>query len=236
VLDHPVLHHLGTWLGHFHRRAARVDPAPVPTSPTDEGGVTPAAGPTGAAPQHASTVPLAPSIAPVPETPGTTAAASLSSPAPLDPHHEEGLRLAVEHRWSRAQRALERATRAATDGAAAADLASVRAVRRQRRVLAKWPRDVPAHLALGRAYFELGLGADAEAVFRRVLTLAPAEPAAPYFLALEYAFRSDWALAEGHYARARARAPDLPPFADWVGEQRLRQHWNNGSDCTGMGS
>jgi len=92
---------------------------------------------------------------------------------------------------------------------------SVREVRRQLRVLRKWPRDVPAHLALGRAYFELGLGADAEAIFRRVLTLAPQEPAAPYFLALEYAFRGAWPMAEEHYARARALAPDLPSFAEW---------------------
>jgi tetratricopeptide (TPR) repeat protein len=127
------------------------------------------------------------------------------------------------HRWNRAQRELEGAVRVSADGPAAADLASVREVRRQLRVLGKWPRDVPAHLALGRAYFELGLGADVEDTFRRVLTLAPGEPAAPYFLALEYTFRGEWAVAEEYYARARALAPDLPPFADCLGEQGVRQ-------------
>jgi len=139
--------------------------------------------------------------------------------APLGPHHERGLRLAEAHRWNWAQRELERATRAAAHGLAAADLASVREIRRQLRVLQKWPRDVPAHLALGRCDFELGLGADAEDVFRRALTLAPDEPAAPYFLALEFAFRGERSAAEGFYARARALAPELPPFADCLGEQ-----------------
>ncbi len=99
-----------------------------------------------------------------------------------------------------------------------ADLASVREARRQLRVLRKWPRGVPAHLALGRCYFELGLGAEAEALFRRVLDLAPAEAAAPYFLALEYAYRGEWGVAEGYYARASALAPDLPPFAVFMSE------------------
>ena len=71
-------------------------------------------------------------------------------------------------------------------------------------------------MALGRCYFELGLGAAAEALFRRVLDLAPTEAAAPYFLALEYAYRGNWAVAKGYYARASALAPDLPPFADFM--------------------
>lgn len=132
-----------------------------------------------------------------------------------------GLRLAEAHRWNWAQRELERATRAATHEVAAADLASVREVRRQLRVLQKWPRDVPAHLALGRCYFELGLGADAEMTFRRALTLAPNEPTAPYFLALEFAFRGERTVAEDYYARARVLAPELPPFADCLGEQEV---------------
>ncbi len=106
----------------------------------------------------------------------------------------------------------------ARDESALADLTSVREVRRQLRVLRKWPRDVPAHLALGRCYFELGLGADAEDTFHRVLALAPEEPAAPYFLTMEYAFRGEWSAAEDCYARAGALAPDLPPFADWLNE------------------
>jgi len=125
------------------------------------------------------------------------------------------------HRWNWAQRELERALSTATDESAAADLASVREVRRQLRVLRKWPRDVPAHLALGRCYFELGLGTDAETAFRRALALAPDEPAALYFLALEFAFRGERTVAEGYYARARALAPELPSFADCLGEQEI---------------
>ena len=57
--------------------------------------------------------------------------------------------LAAAHRWNLAQRALESAVRASPSGPVA-DLTSVCEVRRQLRVLQKWPRDVPARLALGR--------------------------------------------------------------------------------------
>ena len=134
-------------------------------------------------------------------------------PAPLEAHHREGLRMAEAHRWNWAQRELELATRAVPQGPAAADLASVRDVRRQLRVLQKWPRDAQAHLALGRAYFELGLGADAERVLRQAIALAPAEPAGHLLLALEYAYRGELAAAERSYAEAQARGEGLPPFA-----------------------
>ena len=138
---------------------------------------------------------------------------------PLDPHHEQGLRLARAHQWNRAQRALELAARARPDGPAPADLASVRMVRRQLRVLAKWPRDAPAHVELGRAYMELELGEDAERAYLRAAALAPAEPAAYVYLALEYAYRGATAEAERAYAEARARADGLPPLADLLAEQ-----------------
>jgi tetratricopeptide (TPR) repeat protein len=225
VLARPTLHRLGAWLGRFSS-VVGVAPAPAPVPPPTAAGVGPGTGPPDATPPHEAVGALAPTAPRVPPVPGT---ASRTGPAPTAPleahrepagtHHEEGLRLAAAHRWNHAQRALERATRAVADGPAAADLASVRAVRRQLRVLQKWPRDVPAHLALGRSYFELGLGEDAEATFRRVLILAPEEPAAPYFLALEYAFRGAWGVAEDHYARARTLAPELPPFADCLGER-----------------
>jgi len=145
--------------------------------------------------------------------PPAAAAATDPPPAPLDPHHREGLHQAAAHCWNRAQRALECAARAAPDGPAAADLASVRAVRRQLRVLAKWPRDVPAHLALGRAYFELGLGPDAEHAFAQAGALAPEAPAPHVLLTLEYVYRGDLAAAERSYAAAQARDADLPPLA-----------------------
>jgi len=202
VFHRPTLRRLGTWLW----RSRSIDAAP-------------AAEAAGAASRNEPTPMPAPVAAPALD--GTTILEYPTNPPPgsCESHHEQGLRLAAAHRWNLAQRELERATRAATHEVVAADLASVRAVRRQLRVLQKWPRDVPAHLALGRCYFELGLGADAEATFRRVLTLAPDEPAAPYFLALEYAFRGERSVAEGYYDRARALAPELPSFADCLGEQ-----------------
>ena len=220
MLRRPTLHRLGAWLERFQGHAGRPDPAVMPVPRPSGDDVMPPPG-------FASAVPRSePSLTPVTlAIPGLDAVpepeqAAAPAPAPRDPqleqHHEQGLRLVADYRWSQAQRELERAARATPHGPAAMDLASVREVRRQLRVLRKWPRDVPAHLTLGRAYFELGLGADAEAIFRRVLTLAPQEPAAPYFLALEYAFCGVWPVAEEHYAQARALAPDLPPFADWL--------------------
>jgi len=210
MLHRPTLHRLGAWFGRFHGVDASVDLAPVSASRQADDGLPPAA------PMHAA--PLAATLCDVASAPEL---AIDLPPLPLDPHHEQALRLAAEHRWNWAQRELERATRVARDESALADLTSVREVRRQLRVLRKWPRDVPAHLALGRCYFELGLGADAEDTFHRVLVLAPEEPAAPYFLTMEYAFRGEWSAAEDCYARAGALAPDLPPFADWLNEYGL---------------
>ena len=220
MLRQLTLHGLGAWLRRSRSTDERVGPAPVPPPQPDNDGVIPAAESACFVPQGEPTHLPAGVAAPVPGRASVPGWPVAPLPAPLESHHEQGLRLAAEHRWNWAQRELEQATRAATDGAAAADLASVREARRQLRVLRKWPRDVPAHLALGRCYFELGLGADAEATFRRVLILAPDEPAAPCFLALEYAFRGAWPAAEDAYARARALAPELPPLADWLGEQR----------------
>ncbi len=219
MLRQLTRHGLGAWLRRSRSTDERVGPAPVPPPQPDNDGVVPAAESACYVPQGEPTHLPAPVAVPVLEGVGAADRHTSAPPAPREPHHERGLHLAEAHRWNWAQRELEQATRAATDGAAAADLASVREVRRQLRVLRKWPRDVPAHLALGRCYFELGLGADAEATFRRVLILAPDEPAAPCFLALEYAFRRSWPAAEDAYARARALVPELPPFADWLCEQ-----------------
>ena len=213
------------WLDRFRHPDRQIIPIGVATSRTidDNPGhavLTPCALPrevedTAAIPASSTPVTrgLAPSTTPVPVDPD----AGELAPEPLAPRHAGGLRLAAAQRWSWAQRELELAVREAPGGPAAADLASVREARRQLRVLRKWPRDVPAQLTLGRCYFELGLGAEAEALFRRVLDLAPTEAAAPYFLALEYAYRGEWAVAEGYYARASALAPDLPPFAVFTG-------------------
>jgi len=220
VLNRPLLRRLGAWFGRSHPPGALGGPSRVPIiSRSGDDGVVPSPGPACGAARAEPTIALAPLTESVLDLSRARTLAVDQPPAPLAPHHERGLHMAEAHRWNWAQRELERAISTATDEAAAADLASVRGVRRQLRVLQKWPRDVPAHLALGRCYFELGLGADAEDTFRRVLTLAPDEPAAPYFLALEYAFRGEREVAEGYYARARALAPDLPSFADCLGEQ-----------------
>jgi len=218
VPDHPTPKRLGIWLGRFRRTAARVAlaPAPAPWSPGD--GIATAAVPTSIALQHASAIALAPTAAPTPEARGEAAVGSLSPLAPLAPHHEEGLRLAAAHRWNWAQRELERAISTATDESAAADLTSVREVRRQLRILRKWPRDVPAHVALGRAYMDLDLGPEAEAAFLRAIALAPTEPAAYGHLALEYGYRGELAAAERAYDRARVLGADLPPFAALLAE------------------
>ena len=137
---------------------------------------------------------------------------------PLEPHHRQGLALARAHRWNWAQRALEQAVRISPQGPAADDLASVRAVRRQLRLLQKWPRDAGAHVELGRCYLELDMGEAAAAEFRRVIALAPAEPAAYFYLALEYAYRGALGEAEQAYAQAQARVAGLPPFAALLAE------------------
>jgi len=140
------------------------------------------------------------------------------APAPLGPRHEEGLVHAQARRWGHAQRELEAALRADPEPRAAADLASVREVRRQLRILRKWPRDVPAHVALGRAYMDLDLGPEAEAAFLRAIALAPTEPAAYGHLALEYGYRGELTAAERAYDRARVLGADLPPFAALLAE------------------
>jgi len=218
------------WLDRFRHPDRQTSPVAVATSRTESGGDDPAVLPPCALPvgvQSAVTPPppstpmtpgTAPPGAPAPDAPDAPDAADPAR-EPLAPHHALGLRMAEDQRWSWAQRELELATREAPGGPATADLASVREARRQLRVLRKWPRDVPAQLALGRCYFELGLGAEAETLFRRVLDLAPTEAEAPYFLALEYAYRGEWAVAEGYYARACALAPGLPPFAVCLGGQ-----------------
>ncbi len=220
MLNRPLLRRLGAWFGRSHPPGAPGGPSRVAIiSRSGDDDVVLSPEPATTAARCEPTRATAPPAGSVPDLSRAPESVSDRLPVPLDPHHERGLHMAEAHRWNWAQRELERATSTATDEAAAADLASVREVRRQLRVLHKWPRDVPAHLALGRCYFELGLGADAEATFRRVLTLAPDEPAAPYFLALEFAFRGERTVAEGYYARARALAPDLPSFADCLGEQ-----------------
>lgn len=140
------------------------------------------------------------------------------APAPSGPRHEEGLVHARARRWGHAQRALETALRADPEPRAAADLASVREVRRQLRIVRKWPRDVPAHVALGRAYMDLDLGPEAEAAFLRAIALAPTEPAAYGHLALEYGYRGELTAAERAYDRARVLGADLPPFAALLAE------------------
>ena len=153
-------------------------PAPPPPPPPAPQGpaAAPVADGVGAGPRGSN----APALAAPPVPPAD---------APREPHHRQELCWARAQQWNRAQRALELAVRADPDGPAGADLASVRAVRRQLRLLAKWPRDAQALVALGQAYMELELGAAAEQAYRRAIAAAPAEPAGYVGLALEYAYR-----------------------------------------------
>jgi len=128
------------------------------------------------------------------------------------------------HRWNWAQRELERAVRANTDGPARDDLVSVRAVRRHLRILAKWPRDAVVHLELGRCYMELDLGEDAEWAFQWAITLAPRDPAGYYYLALEYCYRGADAEAERVYAEVRSLVETAPPFSVFLAECRALEH------------
>ncbi len=122
------------------------------------------------------------------------------------------------HHWHWAQRELELAVRTRPASPAQADLESVRAVRRQLHLLQKWPRDAQAYVALGRAYFELELGAEAEHAWQQALALAPHDPAAYYLLAFEYLYRGAPTEAEQVYGQAQALAPELPPFAAFVAD------------------
>lgn len=217
MLHRLPVRRVAAWLDRFRRTRQPVGPAEIATPPQDTGDVAVAVGSTSAASRDESPPGLAVLTVPNATAPIRAGASADSPLVPLAPHHGRGLLMVEAQRWNRAQRELELAVREAPCASASADLASVREVRRQLRVLRKWPRDVTAHLTLGRCYFELGLGAEAEAIFRRVLRLAPGEPAAPYFLALEYAYRGEWEAAERYHARARALAPDLPPLAACLG-------------------
>lgn len=174
--------------------------------------------------QHLAAPPsVSPDAAWTPE-PEATARATVAPETPatdgtLDAAHARGLAMARSHRWNWAQRELERAVRERPNGPAVEDLNSVRAVRRQLRILQKWPRDGAVYLHPGRVYMELGLGEDAERAFRQATKLAPKVPAGYFFLAMEYAYRREFAAAEDMYVRARALDEGLPPFhallADW---------------------
>ena len=193
-----------SWLDRFRHPDQQIIPVEVATSRTagDSAGLALISTCALSGGAHAT------AIIPASSTPMTQGIAPPTTPAPVDPalvdlaseplaiHHARGLRMAEAQRWSWAHRELDLAVREAPGGTATADLASVREARRQLRVLRKWPRHIPAQLVLGRCYFELGLGTAAEALFRRVLDLTPTEAAAPYFLALEYAYRGEWDVAE----------------------------------------
>jgi tetratricopeptide (TPR) repeat protein len=192
-------------------------PAPAPITPHCGAACPGPPAPTAMLPDaQAATDPAAP-VTPMPPA----APAPSSSPLPeecREPHHQQGLVHARAHRWHWAQRELELAVRTRPASPAQADLESVRAVRRQLRRLQKWPRDAQAYLALGRAYFELELGAEAEHAWQQALALAPQEPAAYYLLAFEYLYRRATAEAERVYAQAQALAPELPSFAAFLAD------------------
>lgn len=141
-------------------------------------------------------------------------------PAPAVAHYERGLAMARAHRWNWAQRELELAARMLSDGPTRTDLETVRAARRYLRALQKHPRDARTRILLGKCYFELDMGEDAEREFRQVLTLAPEEPEPHYFLALEYCYRGMTEEAERYYAQAQSLVEGLPPFSSLLAEYR----------------
>ena len=166
-----------------------------------------------------------------PPTTGTEAATSPpptgTEPTPaertidvVESHHQRGLDMARSHRWNWAQRELEAALRHTPSETVRVDLETVRAARRHLRLLQKRPRDARTHLLLGKCYFELDMGEDAEREFQRALELAPHEPEAYYFLALEYCYRGDVQKAEHYYRQAQTLVEGLPPFADLLAECR----------------
>ena len=154
------------------------------------------------------------SVGEPPEPPSTVLADGTSD----DPHHQRGLSMARAHRWNWAQRELEIAVRRLPDGPAADELETVRQTRRYLRVLKKRPRDAQLNLSLGKCYFELDMGEDAEEYFRRASNLAPQNAEAYYFLALEYCYRGLYEDAEHYYTKARALVVQLPPFTEFLAE------------------
>jgi hypothetical protein len=138
-------------------------------------------------------------------------------PTLLDGHHRVALRLAREHRRHHAQRELALAERSASYGPEAEDPAGVPKACRQLRILAKGPWDAAARLVLGRAYFDLGMGAEAERAFLQAGTLASREPTAYISPTLEHAYRGDMAAA-GEYHAAQERGAGRPPLASLLAQ------------------
>jgi tetratricopeptide (TPR) repeat protein len=191
----------------LHTPARRVAAAPAPAATTTGATLSTTAAP----PSQAREVVPAVAAGALPAHGRARTDTAPPAPAPLGPRHEEGVVHAQARRWGHAQRALEAALRADPEPRAAADLASVREVRRQLRILRKWPRDVPAHVALGRAYMDLDLGPEAEAAFLQAIALAPTEPAAYGHLALEYTFAGRWRLRSAPTIGRAHSAPICPP-------------------------
>jgi tetratricopeptide (TPR) repeat protein len=144
--------------------------------------------------------PEAPAL-PEPREPGTTAQ-TLAQAAELIGRED----------WARAQRLLEDATRRNPDKEIASYLEEVRAVRRTRRRLARWPRDAALRTDLGRLYFGLELGDQAAMELRRAIELEPTSAEAHFYLALEHLFREEEAISREHLARAAALRPDVPSY------------------------
>lgn len=119
--------------------------------------------------------------------------------------------------WGRAQRALEEAAKHDPASSADLDLVSVRTIRRSLKRAARWPSDAEAHLDLGRAYFDLDLGAEALAEFVLVQRLAPKRYEAFALATLEHLYRGDYTQAMTHWTRARALNPELPELEEVMG-------------------
>lgn len=146
------------------------------------------------------------------------------APPPAEAHHERGLAMARAHRWNWAQRELELAARMLSDDPIRTDLETVRSARRYLRALQKRPRDARTHILLGKCYFELDMGEDAEREFRHAMAIAPEEPEPHYFLALEYCYRGMTEEAEQYYAQAQSLVEGLPPFSSLLAEYQQVAH------------
>ncbi len=125
---------------------------------------------------------------------------------------QEALRQIGQKKWGRAQQALERAVGSGDCEAVRGYLADVRAVRRCLRQIGKWPRDPGLHLELGRLYFSLELGDDAQREWQCAVELDPGFAEGYYYLALEYLYREDEEKARQTCQRAHDLNPSLPTF------------------------
>jgi tetratricopeptide (TPR) repeat protein len=97
--------------------------------------------------------------------------------------------------------------RAAGEDGASEFLDALRAIRRGAKLVQRWPRDAPAHLALAQAYFLADAGTAALREAGEALRLDPALGEAHALVGLEAAYRGDRDGAAAAWEQARMLAP-----------------------------